>query len=142
MIASWPRKIKSGSKSNQISAFQDMMPTFCDIIGIDTPKNVDGISIKATLLGNYQKVSHDYLYWEFPAYKGQQAVRMGNWKGIRKNIFEGNMSIELYDLSSDLQEQNNVALIYPEIVEKISNIMIESHSPSPLLRFKFPQLGD
>ena len=67
---------------------------------------------------------------------------MGNWKGIRKNIFEGNMSIELYDLSSDLQEQNNVALIYPEIVEKISNIMIESHSPSPLLRFKFPQLGD
>ena len=142
MIASWPTKIKPGSKSNQISAFQDMMPTFCDIIGIDIPPNIDGISIKPTLLGNFQKVSHKYLYWEFPAYKGQQAVRMGKWKGIRKNIFEGNMSIELYDISLDKQEQNNVAMIYPKIVEKISQIMIESHSPSPIMRFKFPQLGD
>ena len=142
MIASWPTKIKPGSKSNQISAFQDMMPTFCDIIGIDVPLNIDGISIKPTLLGNFQKVTHEYLYWEFPAYKGQQAVRMGKWKGIRKNIFEGNMSIELYDISLDKQEQNNVAMIYPKIVEKISQIMIESHSPSPIIRFKFPQLGD
>jgi arylsulfatase len=142
MIASWPTKIKPGSKSNQISAFQDMMPTFCDIIGIDVPLNIDGISIKPTLLGNFQKVTHEYLYWEFPAYKGQQAVRMGKWKGIRKNIFEGNMSIELYDISLDKQEQNNVAIIYPKIVEKISQIMIESHSPSPIIRFKFPQLGD
>ena len=142
MIASWPTKIKPGSKSNQISAFQDMMPTFCDIIGVDVPLNMDGISIKPTLLGNFQKVTHEYLYWEFPAYKGQQAVRMGKWKGIRKNIFEGNMSIELYDISLDKQEQNNVAMIYPKIVEKISQIMIESHSPSPIMRFKFPQLGD
>ncbi|MBT3737805.1 MAG: sulfatase-like hydrolase/transferase, partial [Candidatus Marinimicrobia bacterium] len=142
MIASWPGKIKSGSKSNQISAFQDMMPTFCDIVGIDPPENIDGISIKATFLGDYQKVNHDYLYWEFPAYKGQQAVRMGKWKGIRKNIFEGNMSIELYNLDLDHKEENNVALSYPEIVEKISNIMIEAHYPSSILRFKFPQLGD
>ena len=142
MIASWPTKIKPGSKSNQISAFQDMMPTFCDIIGIDVPLNIDGISIKPTLLGNFQKVTHEYLYWEFPAYKGQQAVRMGKWKGIRKNIFEGNMSIELYDISIDKQEQNDVAMVYPKIVEKISQIMIQSHSPSPIMRFKFPQLGD
>ena len=67
---------------------------------------------------------------------------MGKWKGIRKNIFEGNMSIELYDISLDKQEQNNVAMIYPKIVEKISQIMIQSHSPSPIMRFKFPQLGD
>lgn len=142
MIASWPTKIKPGSRSNQLSAFQDMMPTFCDIIGIDVPLNIDGISIKPTLLGNFQKVSHEYLYWEFPAYKGQQAVRMGKWKGIRKNIFEGNMSIELYDISIDKQEQNDVAMVYPKIVEKISQIMIQSHSPSPIMRFKFPQLGD
>ena len=67
---------------------------------------------------------------------------MGKWKGIRKNIFEGNMSIELYDISIDKQEQNDVAMVYPKIVEKISQIMIESHSPSPIMRFKFPQLGD
>ena len=52
------------------------------------------------------------------------------------------MSIELYDISLDKQEQNNVAMIYPKIVEKISQIMIQSHSPSPIMRFKFPQLGD
>ena len=52
------------------------------------------------------------------------------------------MSIELYNLDLHHKEQNSVALSYPEIVEKISNIMIEAHYPSSILRFKFPQLGD
>ena len=38
----------------------------------------------------------------------------------KDSIFEGNMSIELYNLDLDHKEQNNVALSYPEIVEKIS----------------------
>ena len=142
MIASWPKKIKSGTKTNRISAFQDMLPTFCDILDIVPPPNIDGISLMPTFLGQDQKVTHEYLYWEFPAYKGQQAVRMGKWKAIRRNIFDGNMSIELYDLNLDIQEQNDIASKYPDIIERVSEIMIRSHRPSYLSRFKFPQLGD
>ena len=142
MIASWPKRIKSGSRSNHISAFQDMMPTFCDIIGIPIPNNTDGISMKPTLFGKDQSNTHEYLYWEFPAYKGQQAVRMGKWKAIRRNIFDGNMKIELYDLNSDYREQNDVASAHPEIILKIKNFMVDSHTRSHLERFHFSQLGD
>jgi arylsulfatase len=142
MIASWPGRIKRGSRSNHISAFQDMMPTFCDIIGISVPNNTDGISMKPTLFGKNQSDTHEYLYWEFPAYKGQQAVRMGKWKAIRRNIFDGNMEIELYDLNSDYREQNDVASAHPEIIIKIQNFMVDSHTKSHLERFHFSQLGD
>jgi len=142
MIASWPGKIKYGSKSNHISAFQDMMPTFSEVAGLSKLENVDGISLLPTLMGKQEQSTHKYLYWEFPAYKGQQAVRMGKWKAIRREIFKGNMAIELYDLELDIQEQNNVAESNLEIVEKIAAIMVDAHSPSNLEKFQFPQLGD
>ena len=140
-IASWSGHIQAGTESGHVSAFYDLMPTLCDIVGVDTPEGTDGLSYKPALLGQPQE-THDFLYWEFPSYKGQQAVRMGKWKGVRKNIFEGNMDIELYDLSSDVKEENNVAGQYPEIVEQISRIMIEAHEPSQNEKFKFKQLGD
>ena len=142
MIAVWPGNIKPGSKSNLLSAFQDMMPTFAEVAGATVPLDIDGISLLPTLKGKEQSDTHPYLYWEFPAYNGQQAVRMGNWKGIRKNIFEGNLTIELYDLERDNQEQYDIAQSRPDIVAKIEKIMEKAHTPSQLDRFKFPQLGD
>ncbi|PTM09310.1 MAG: N-acetylgalactosamine-6-sulfatase [Bacteroidetes bacterium] len=141
LIASWPNKIKPGSKSEHISAFYDLMPTICDIAGIESPKDIDGLSFKSTLLGEEQQ-AHDFLYWEFPSYKGQQAVRLGKWKGVRKNIFDGNLEIELYDLDNDALEQNNLATLHPDIVTQIAGIMVQEHEPSENERFKFKQLGD
>ena len=141
MIASWPAKIKKGTESNLISAFWDVMPTLCDISGIKTPSYADGISFMPELLGKKQK-KHKYLYWEFPESGGQQAVRMENWKGIRKNIDKGNMKIELFDLNTDIQEQNDISSKHPEIVRKMEEIMIKEHVPAINDRFKMKQLGD
>ena len=142
MIASWPGHIEPNSKSDHLSAFYDVLPTMCEIIGLPIPDQTDGISLLPTLLNNSQKKKHEYLYWEFPAYNGQQAVRLGKWKGIRKDIFDGNLDVELYDLDNDIQEQNNLATQYPEVVEKIEVIMKQEHIPSSLDKFKFSQLGD
>ncbi len=141
LIASWPNHIKPGTTNDHISAFYDLMPTICDIAGTAPPKNIDGISFKPALLGQEQE-QHDFLYWEFPSYKGQQAVRMGKWKGVRKNIFEGNLEIELYDLGTDLEEQSDLSDEHPEIVEKIKAIMEQEHEPASNDRFKFKELGD
>lgn len=141
MIASWPGHIKPNSVSSHISAFYDVMPTLNELVGISNPIETDGISFLPTLLGQPQK-AHDYLYWEFPAYKGQQAVRMGKWKGIRKNMLEGNLTIELYDLENDIQEQQDVASQYPEIIVQIAQIMESAHEPATLDRFKIEALGD
>ncbi len=142
MIASWPNKIDGSSVSDHISAFQDVMPTFCEIADSEIPQGIDGISFLPELTGAEDQPEHEYLYWEFPAYKGQQAVRMGKWKAYRQHIFEGNMEVELYDLENDIQEQDDVANQFPEIVKKMEQIMKEAHTTAALDRFKIKQLGD
>ena len=141
LIASWPDHIKPGSTSDHISAFYDLMPTISDLSGIDPPEGIDGISFKPILLGEEQQ-PHEFLYWEFPSYKGQQAVRIGKWKGIRKNIFEGNMDVELYNLEEDIQEVQDVSAAHPEIIKEILNIMKQEHQPSLNEKFQFKELGD
>ncbi|WMI67056.1 arylsulfatase [Aestuariibaculum sp. YM273] len=136
MIASWPGKIKPNTTTDHISAFWDVMPTFCDIAKIETPKNTDGISFLNTLIQNKTQEEHNYLYWEFPEYSGQVAVRMGNWKMIWKNIKKGNTEVELYDLSKDITEELNVADAHREIIKHFYAIIKEEHSTPEIDRFK------
>ena len=140
-IVSWKDRIKPGT-SDLISAFQDIYPTICDLAGISRPSALDGISLVPTILSDGQQQVHEYLYWEFPSYSGQQAVRIGPWKGIRKNIFNGSMDIELYQLNSDPQERNNVAEQNQEVVSKIKEIMMEARTEPQIDRFKIENLGD
>ena len=141
MIVSWPDKIQKGSTSDLTSVFYDVLPTVCDIANIEYPEYIDGISFMPTLLGKSQK-QHEFLYWEFPSYKGQQAVRLGVWKGIRKNIFEGNMDVELYNIEKDPEELINVASKFPDIVNQIEQIMIREHQTAENKKFKIKELGD
>ena len=142
MIASWKNHIKQGSSTDYISAFQDVLPTVLELCGAQTPKETDGISFLNILLGREQKDKHKYVYWEIPEYGGQQALRIDNFKAIRKNIFGGNLEIKLFDLSTDIQETKNVAGQFPEIVKHVKEIMEKEHEPSALPGFHFSTLGE
>jgi arylsulfatase len=141
LIVSWPGNIRPGSKTHHISAFYDVLPTLTEIAGTDTPEKIDGISFFPTLKGQTQQ-THEFLYWEFPASGGQQAVRMGKWKAMRRNILKGNLEISLFNLETDIKEENNVAVDHPEIVEKMTKIMKEQHVEAEIERFKMAALGD
>jgi arylsulfatase len=143
-IVSWPGKIKPGSKSDLISATWDAMPTFCQIAGIAPPEDIDGISYVPTLLGHSGKQKkHPYLYWEYPGYGGQQAVRIGKWKGLRMNIKrKGNLNIQLFNLKKDIQEQHNVAGQHPKVVQKMKHIMRKEHTVPKVNRFKMKALDE
>jgi arylsulfatase len=104
--------------------------------------NIDGISFLPTLFGEGNQKQHEFLYWEFPASGGQQAVRMGKWKGLRKNIFKDDLHIQLFNLEEDIQEQHDISAQHPEIVQKIEVILEQEHSPAENARFKIKQLGD
>ena len=143
MIASWPGHIAPGSTTDHISAFWDVLPTLAEVAGAPAPEDIDGISFAPLLSGTPDaQEEHELLYWEFPSHGGQQAVRMGQWKGIRGNIFDGNLDIELYDLDADLREENDVADEHPDVVARIGAIMKQEHTPSPIERFRFEVLGD
>ncbi len=138
MIASWKNHIKQDISTDHLSAFQDILPTVLELGGIQPPKETDGISFLNILLGLEQTNKHEYLYWEIPEYGGQQALRIDNFKAIRKNIFEGNLEIQLFDLSTDILETINVAEQFPEIVQQAKEIMEKEHRPSILPGFQFP----
>ncbi len=141
MIASWPRRIQTGTESDHMAAFYDVLPTLCEVSGTAVPNDTDGISFLPELLGNEQK-SHEFLYWEFPAYGGQQAVRMGEWKGIRRDLQKGASAIALYNLTDDIKEEHNIAENYPDIIKKIKTIMEKEHTIPEIERFKIKGLGD
>jgi len=136
MIAYWPGKIKAGSESDQTFAFWDLLPTFAELAGIKPEKETDGISFLPTLLGNAQQKIHDYLYWEFHEQGGKQAIRQGNWKGIKLQVFGADEPIlELYDLSKDPSESTNLASQNPEKMQELAQLMDEartSNSQFPL----------
>ena len=127
MIARWPWRIKGGTVSDQVWAFWDFLPTAAEIAGVEPPAGLDGISMLPGLLGKRQRTA-PYLYWEFFEGGFQQAVRMGDWKAVRRPPFSG---IELYDLAHDLAEGRNVAPEHAEIVARIAGIMAQARTDSP-----------
>jgi arylsulfatase A len=130
LIVRWPGKIVAGSKTKHMSAFWDFLPTACSLAGISPPANIDGISFLPALHQQNQK-QHEYLYWEFTEKGGKQAIRKGNWKAVRNHVFDDPESIvELYDLSKDPGEQNNLASQYPEIEAEMDQLMKNARTES------------
>ena len=137
-VARWPGKIKPGIINDHICAFQDILPTLSEVAGVsdNNPDDIDGISFAPTLLDNYKQEEHEYLYMEFASYGGQQMVRMGDWKAVRQNMFKDSLQIELYNLSDDIGEQNDISEQHPDIVEQIREIMKETRIPSKEFPFR------
>ncbi len=138
MIARWPGIIGSGSVTDHVSAFWDIMPTIADVTGATVPEDINGISFLPVLEGNdEEQVSHESLYWEYHAFGGMQAVRMGEWKAVRREIRrQDNAPVELYNLTLDIGEHNNVADQHPEIVAAARSVM-DSRRPSEIERWNF-----
>ncbi len=122
-FAYWQDKIEEGKVTKQTAAFYDIMPTLAEVAGITPPKRTDGISFLPTLLGKEQP-QHDHFYWEIQegrtAKAFKQAARKGKWKAVR---YGDNYKTELYDLSIDKFEGNDLSAEHPEIVAEMNEIM-------------------
>ena len=139
LVISWPGKIKPGLETNHLSAFWDLFATVADLTGERASNPTDGISLATVLLSEGVPRGHEYLYWEFPAYGGQQAIRRGKFKGIRTGLIKNpNAKIQLYDLDKDIAESHDIAAEHPKVVECLATLMQEAHRPSSM--FPFPAL--
>lgn len=142
-IVRWPGTVPAGTVSDHQLAFYDLMPTFCELAGVDdyvskysNPKLAndyfDGISFAPTLTGEGEQEQHEFLYWEFHE-TNMMGLRMGNWKLVVKNG-----SCSLYDLATDVHEDTNVASKYPEVVSKMKDIIKREHTDSQLFKVTLP----
>jgi arylsulfatase A-like enzyme len=136
MIASWPGKIAPGVRSEHISAFWDVFPTFADLAGASGPAATDGISMVPTLLAQGKQSKHNYLYWEFHERGGRQAIRQGKWKAIRYNVKKDAQSVlQLYNLDEDPGEEHDLAAKFPEKELEFRQIMSGARTSSSLFSF-------
>jgi len=126
MIVRWPNRIPAGQTSDHVWAFWDFLPTAAELAGIETVASTDGISVVPTLLGQTQD-EHEFLYWEFFERGFQQAVRYQDFKAIRLKQGE---PLELYRVTEDLKEENNIAAQHPEIVGRIEAYLGSARTPS------------
>ena len=140
LIVSWPAKITAKKTTDLVSAQYDIMPTIAELTGFKLEGPQDGISLLPTLLNKSQE-KHDFLYWEFPEYGGQVAIRMGDYKLIRRNLKNSEPpTLELYDIFEDPQEKINIAHLHPNILSRAEKIFLNEHSPPEIELFKIPLL--
>ena len=137
-IVRWPGKIPAGSVCDEPAMTIDILPTLARIAGAEPPHHtIDGLDIWPLLSGEAGARSpHDayYFYWN----DGLEAVRSGRWKmhlphayptlagrpggsGGKPAKYENTRTgVALYDLERDVGERNDLALQYPEVVERLT----------------------
>ena len=112
---SYPEKIKTATISDETVLTMDVLPTLLDFIEQKpTAKNIDGISIKDHLLNKIKLPKRDVYF----GYGKRSFIRSGDWKLIKIQQKEGYKK-ELYNLSNDLKERNNLSEENPELVDKL-----------------------
>ncbi len=124
----WAGKIKPGT-TGQLVSLIDFLATACDLAGIDKPLT-DGISLLPLMTGKSipEVPLHEYLYWENGSFGAHaQAARFRNWFAFREHP---DKPLQLWDLSSDIPCNRDVAASNSRIVEEALQIFLENHEPS------------
>ncbi len=127
-FAWWPGSVPAGRVDDQPWAFWDLLPTFVELSGITPPAGyeTDGFSLLEYFKGG-QAPERDYFYWELHlGDRPVQAARFGDWKAVRNGI---DRPVEIYDLSVDAAESNDLSAERADLVEKAVAIFEEAHRP-------------
>ncbi len=111
-LANWPGHIKAQTVDGLIHAV-DLYPTLAALAGASTAKckPLDGINVWGTIASGTPSPRSEFVY-NIEPFRG--ALRQGDWKLIWRSMLPS--SVDLYDLSKDPSEQNNLAAAHPDKV--------------------------
>jgi arylsulfatase A-like enzyme len=139
-IFRWPGKVPAGKTCGEVACTLDLLPTVAALAGAKLPagRTIDGADIGPLMTGQAgAKTPHEAFYY----YSGGgqlEAVRSANWKlrvtqPRRRRKKKGaptpapapqpKEDVELYDLSADIGEENNLADKHPDVVKRLRAMM-------------------
>jgi len=120
MIARWPSRIKASTKSDAIISQVDFPATFAALVGAEFPKSQapDTRDMLPALLGE-SKTGRDSVL----LHASGVAVRAGDWKLIPGTTKQ---KAQLFDLSKDPGETNNLAESHAEKLAELGKLLPET----------------
>lgn len=128
LIISWPGEIASGVTCHTPLTSTDFYPTLLELCGLDLipEQHCDGQSLYHLLIDG-EFINDRPIFWHYPHYSNQGgtpacSVRFGKWKLIE--FFESTR-LELYDLSVDIAEKNDLARRHPGVTNQLKRMLDE-----------------
>ena len=121
-MVQWKGVIPAGKVyENPVSSLDIFATAAANCAGVAQSGQVEGVNLVPHLTGRADGVPHETLYWR---QGGKTALRHGDWKLLRmgQRFVPGNAQWELYDLSRDVSEENNLAASSPERVAALVTI--------------------
>ncbi|MEM7602135.1 MAG: sulfatase-like hydrolase/transferase, partial [Verrucomicrobiota bacterium] len=125
-IAWWPGMVEAGSETNEIAVTTDLLPSFAKLTGAEVPtdRTIDGKDALDIVLGKADaKSPHPVHYYEV------EGIRRGDWKLVKVPIKNKGIHSQLFNLSADLGEKNNVAKQHSELVKEMETLL-DAHAKS------------
>ncbi|MCE7040154.1 arylsulfatase [Dyadobacter sp. CY312] len=126
MIVWAPGLLPAGKVDHIPGYFADIMPTFAGIAKSKVKYQSDGTNILSFAGAKKEPAKPRFLYWEFFENGFEQAVRYGDWKAVKRAG-----KLELYNISKDIGEKNDVAAQNPAVVKTIETYLTTSRTESP-----------
>jgi arylsulfatase A-like enzyme len=149
LLVKWPGKILQNSRCSTEVIIYDWVPTLLDILHLDSPVDTDGVSILPLLEGRKDGGMKRDLVWHFPNFWGplgqepvegpgmgpSSTIRRGDWKLI---YYHSDQRFELFNLSTDLGEQHNLAEREPELLKELASALTsylqDCQAPMPVVK--------
>lgn len=146
-MARWPGHIPAGKVMARPSISYDWLPTFAEAAGVAVPARMDGISLLPDLTGNGPAPKRDYIYVEYfnngktptfsdftPSNRGRkrgqmQAIRMGDFVGIRYDIKSPTDLFEIYNVVNDPKETKNLAAQMQSMEAAMKAAILQARRP-------------
>jgi arylsulfatase A-like enzyme len=147
-IARWPGHFKPNRVNNLPCGFWDWMPTFAELAGVPAPARSDGVSLVPALTGRgTQRTPTVYIeyflagrtphYPEFePDHRDRlrrqmQAIRFGDYLGVRYNITNQATDFEIYNVVLDPKQTHNIAAVNPALQQRMKDRVLQVRRPDP-----------
>ena len=139
-VVSYPGKVKAASESAAVGYFADWVPTLCAAAGIEPPAKLDGENLLPILEGGAAKEDRKPLVWVFPEYGGQVAVRIGDYKVLKRGLNKKRAEPwEVYEIPADRGETRNLAEEKPELIAEAVRILKREAPENPIFPVRIPE---
>ena len=145
-IFSWPAVIPKNRVEKQPAGLVDLLPTLCGLLNLEVPQDrmIDGSDLSPLLKGKPDSFKrHQPMFWHLQKSRPIVAMRDGDFSLVANpdyeistsNMFQerwiprvkdgGYKDFQLFDLSKDPGQTQNIASEYPELLKNLKSKLLQ-----------------